>query len=200
MILVTYFDPFGGHIANVSQEVATRLPRRDDVAIRELRTARRDVEKQLPQWIAEIEPNAILGLGQAQGRSVPTLERIGINLIDSQTPDNRQEIHRDDPIVFGGPSAYFSTLPLRRILDAVRHQGLPIDLSLSAGSFMCNQALYLMRHSAPDIPAGFLHLPLLPAQAAQTSHTPSMALNDQLTVVRITLDTITTWLRTRQYV
>lgn len=194
MILVTFFDPFGNHLVNVSQEVATRLPRLDDVAIKELHTSKQDVEEQLPQWIAQVKPDAILGLGQAQGRSVPTLERIGINLIDSLLKDNRNAIHTEEPVVREGPSAYFSTLPLGPILTEVHDHNLPLELSLSAGTFMCNQALYLMRHSAPDIPAGFLHLPVLPSQAAQMSHVPSMGLDDQIAVVRITLDVMKKWL------
>ena len=194
MILVTFFDPFGGQSINVSQEVAANLPHRNDIAIRGLRTSKQDVEQQIPQWIFEVKPDAILGLGQAQGRTLPTLERIGINLIDSPTEDNRETVHLDQSIVADGPSAYFSTLPLRYILHDVRAHNLPIDLSLSAGAFMCNQALYLMRHSAPNIPAGFLHLPLLPSQAVHISHVPTMALDDQVAVVRIIFDSIATWL------
>ncbi|WP_051351138.1 hypothetical protein [Sulfobacillus thermosulfidooxidans] len=195
MILVTYFDPFGGDTVNVSQEVATRLPQRDYIVSAELKTSKRDVEQQIPELIAKVRPDAILGLGQAEGRGVPTLERVGINLIDSRIEDNRHEQYHDEMVVPDGPPAYFSTLPVRQIVETVHQHGLPIELSLSAGAFMCNQALYLMRHTARNIPAGFLHLPLLPSQAASRRHIASMGLTDQIAVVSIVLDTIWLWLQ-----
>lgn len=194
MILLTYFDPFGDDPVNVSREVALHLPSRDYVIRRELATSKQDVERQLPAFIQETSPHAILCLGQAQGRAVPTLERVAINLLDSRIADNRQEVYHDHRIVEDGPDAYFSTLPLRQLQEAVHAQGYPLELSLSAGTFMCNQALYWARHTAQALPAGFLHLPLLPSQALRHPKTPSMSLEDQTAVLDIVLRTLWQWL------
>ncbi len=193
VILVTYFDPFGEDPVNVSREVATRLLPREYVLTRELATSKQDVERQLPALIRQVHPQAILSLGQAQGRPVPTLERVGINLLESRIADNRGEIYHDHPVAASGPDAYFSTLPLKKLQDAVHARGYPLELSLSAGTFMCNQALYLSRHTAPEIPAGFLHLPLLPSQAVTQPKVPTMGLHDQLAVLNALLDALWQW-------
>jgi pyroglutamyl-peptidase len=190
VILVTYFDPFGADTLNVSREVALQLPDWPFLTTVEIATSREDVQQQIPKIIQNIRPQAILSLGQASGRSMPSLERVGINLIDSRMPDNRQALYRDAAVIEGGPDAYFSTLPLRQLMDRVHNAGYPLELSLSAGTFMCNQAFYLIRHTAHGVPAGFLHLPLLLSQVQNHAGAPSMSLTDQVTIVSIIIQTI----------
>ncbi len=185
VILLTYFDPFGEDTQNASREVARALPDWPYLARVELATSREDVNRQVPEILRQYRPRAVLSLGQAGGRLVPSLERIGINLLDSTVPDNRQAVHHDEPVVPGGPDGYFSTLPLRPLLEKVHDAGYPLVLSLSAGAYMCNQTLYLMRHHAPTVPAGFLHLPLLPSQAPSHPQAPTMELAEQVAIVSI---------------
>jgi len=124
----------------------------------------------------------VLSLGVAGGRAALSVERVAVNLLDYRIPDNSGLQTRDRPILPGGPAAYFATLPVRGIYEAIRSAGVPVELSLSAGAFLCNQALYEMLHYLADkgheIPAGFIHLPALPEQAAprEGGKVPSMSL------------------------
>ncbi len=193
-ILVTHFDPFGHDSLNVSQEVATRLSPDLDVVVKPIKTSKRDVDERIPLLLHELNPDAVLAMGQAEGRTTPSLEWIGVNLIHSSMPDNRQETHYAVPIIPGGPAAYFATLPLLRLEHTLKSQGLPIALSSSAGLYMCNQALYLFSHHGSGIPVGFLHLPSLPEQTVQQPERPTMPLELQLRIVTQILQDIKEWL------
>ena len=196
MLLVTHFDPFGQDTMNSSQEVLRNLPDEilHDVVVKEIPTSKVDVEFLIPKLLMEIRPHAVLALGQAEGRTVPSLEWIGVNLVHSRMPDNRGQQHQATPIVPGGPDAYFTSLPILRLHKTVQDRTLPIALSSTAGLFMCNQAFYLLRHHAPHIPAGFLHLPYLPQQVVQKPQVPSMALELQVCITTVILQDIKDWL------
>ncbi|MBE0699068.1 MAG: pyroglutamyl-peptidase I, partial [Anaerolineaceae bacterium] len=134
-------------------------------------------------------PDAVICLGVAAGRPAVSLERIAINLLDFPIQDNSGIQVIDEPVIPGGPSAYMSTLPLREIYNALKNSGIPVELSLSAGSFLCNQTFYLLMHflsnSKSQIPAGFIHLPALPEQAsAQSKLIPTMSLELSLAAVK----------------
>ncbi len=178
----------------MSQEVATHLPHDSALIIEPIGTSKRDVDERVPVLLREIKPDAVLALGQAEGRAVPSLEWIGVNLIHSSMPDNRQETHYGVPIIPGGPAAYFTTLPVLRLEHTVKSEGLPILLSPSAGLFMCNQALYLFSHHGPTTPVGFLHLPSLPEQATGNPERATMALLLQVRIVTRILQDIKDWL------
>jgi pyroglutamyl-peptidase len=110
-----------------------------------------------------------------------SIERVAINLLDYRMADNAGHQAIDEPIVPDGPAAYFVTLPVRAMLEAVHAAGIPAELSLSAGAFLCNQVTYELLHYLTthqlDIPAGFVHLPALPEQVTNASPPmPSMAL------------------------
>ena len=180
-ILVTGFEPFGGEAVNPSQLVLRALPRRIGEA--ELLPLTLPVsfaragELALAAVAAE-KPGAVLALGQAGGRAGLTLERIAVNLADARIPDNDGCQPREEPLCPGGPDGLFASLPLGRLLEAIREAGLPASLSLSAGTFVCNALLYRLRHGAPEVPAGFLHLPWLHEQAAARPGQPSLSLGD----------------------
>lgn len=193
-ILVTHFDPFGQDTLNVSQEVARHLPPDPTLIVEAMRTSKRDVDERVPKLLDEIKPDAVLALGQAEGRAMPSLEWIGVNLIHSSMPDNRQETHYGVPIVPDGPAAYFATLPLLRLEHTLKAAGLPILLSSSAGLFMCNQALYLFAHHGSKTPVGFLHLPSLPDEATAHPERATMALDLQVRIVTRILQDIKDWL------
>ncbi|MCL4352271.1 MAG: hypothetical protein M1499_07655 [Firmicutes bacterium] len=196
MILVTHFDAFGDDTINSSQIVAQHLPSEvlDDIVVAQLPTSKVDVEQLIPQLITQHAPEAILGMGQAGGRTAPSLEWVGVNLLHSTMPDNRGEQHRAVFIDPDGPDAYLTTLPMLQLQESVESHGLPLTLSTSAGLFMCNQALYLFRHHASTIPAGFLHLPYLPEQVVKKAGVPSMALKTQVRIVSLILHDIKAWL------
>ena len=180
-LLITGFDPFGGETVNPSWEAVCRLP--------EQIGAFRLIKQQLPTVYGrapalaiakteEIRPDAIVCVGQAGRRAAVTPEVIGINLREGRIADNDGVLLTDTPIDSDGPAAYFSTLPVRRMVDAIRAADLPAALSYSAGAFVCNDLLYSLLHHFRDndLPIGFIHVPFLPEQAGEG--VPSMTLDD----------------------
>jgi pyroglutamyl-peptidase len=188
-ILITGFEPFGGSSINPSEQVVRRL-REIPFPGLDLATAVLPVESTgaglaLVEAIENTSPGAVLCLGEASHRTVISVERIAVNLMDYGIPDNQGNQVADTPIVSAGPVAYFSTLPVRKILEKMILTGVPAELSLSAGSFLCNQVMYLALHYIAEhhfaIRAGFIHLPSLPEQAAKLNQrTPSMGLETSL--------------------
>jgi pyroglutamyl-peptidase len=112
----------------------------------------------------------VLCVGQAGGRAAIGLERVAININDARIPDNAGQQPIDEPVVAGGPPAYFSTLPLKACVQALKEASLPAEVSNTAGTFVCNHVFYCLMHALAGqpggqrIPAGFVHLPWLPEQ------------------------------------
>lgn len=192
-LLLTGFEPFGESSVNPSEQVARAMAGETLPGV-ELQPLILPVDRfagpaTLIQAVQAGQPEAVICLGEAARRLALSLERIAINLLDYRIADNAGHLVTDEVIVPGGPAAYFTTLPVRAMRDAVLAVGVPAELSLSAGSFLCNQVLYellhyLSRHSL-NIPAGFIHLPLLPEQAAQRHPLPpSMSLETMLKGMR----------------
>ena len=188
-LLLTGFEPFGGSRLNPSQQVALALHEAGLPGI-ELHTAILPVERlggprALLEAITAVRPQAVLCLGEATRRAVLSIERVGINLQDYRIADNAGNQVEDQPVGADGPAAYFATLPVRAMLQAVLAAGVPAELSLSAGAFLCNQVLYTALHFIHTrrlaMQAGFIHLPSLPEQALNASpFMPSMSLETSL--------------------
>lgn len=198
-LLLSGFEPFGGSKVNPSEQVVLALAH-DGVAEVELRPAILPVERArgpatLLEAVREFKPDAILCLGEASRRPALSIERVAINLMHYPMADNGGARVEDEPITPDGPAAYFTTLPLRAMLDAVRAAGVPAELSLSAGAFLCNQVTYSLLHDLArrglHTPAGFVHLPALPEQASTRDPlTPSMGLETMLKGVRAAIGAI----------
>jgi pyroglutamyl-peptidase len=198
-ILVTGFEPFGGSLINPSEQVTRNLVgqqiNRSIVYTQILSVDRVLAPEQLTAALLTYQPDAVICLGEASGRAAISLERVALNLLDFRIPDNAGIQVADQPVIPGGPSAYMSTLPLSDIYTAIQKAGIPVELSLSAGSFLCNQVFYCLMHflaiQKRNIPAGFIHLPALPEQAAQQSKViPTMSLDTILRAVREAVQTI----------
>jgi pyroglutamyl-peptidase len=183
--LVTGFEPFGGDSVNPALEAALRLPRMLDA----LEIATRSLPSVFGQAIAALEdaliatrPDIVLCVGLAGGRTELSLERVAINVDDARIPDNDGQQPIDRPVVAGGPAAYFTTLPIKAAVRALREAGLPAAVSNTAGTFVCNHVFYGLMHLAATrhlpLRGGFLHVPFLPSQAARLGGAPSMALDD----------------------
>ena len=181
--LVTGFEPFDGLVANPSQDVAKALDGRamggTVVLSAVLPVDHAAVGARVAALLDEHDPDAVVHLGLAAGRARIALERVALNVMDFETPDNTGYRARNEPCVAGGPPAYFATLPLVAIADALRAEGLPAYVSSTAGTYLCNQTLYGTLHqlAARDhrARAGFIHLPLLPAMVAASGlEQPSM--------------------------
>jgi pyroglutamyl-peptidase len=173
-LLVTGFEPFGGLAANPSLEVAKALDGRavgDAVVL--------GAAPAVTRLVDELDPAAIVHLGLAAGRARIALERIAVNVMDYDAPDNAGFRAQGEPCVADGPAAYFATLPLTAMLAALLAEGIPAYVSNSAGTYLCNQTMYATLHMlarrARSVPAGFVHLPLLPAMVAASGlEQPSM--------------------------
>ncbi|HEM2815521.1 TPA: pyroglutamyl-peptidase I [Streptococcus suis] len=182
-ILVTGFDPFGGEAINPALETIKALPRTvagAEIMIVEVPTVFDKAARVLEEKMAEFQPDVVLCIGQAGGRVDLTPERVAINQDDARIPDNEGQQPIDRTIRPDGPAAYFSTLPIKAMVEAIRSVGIPASVSNTAGTFVCNhlmyQALYLTEKSFPNTKAGFLHIPYLPEQVLDKPGVPSMSL------------------------
>jgi pyroglutamyl-peptidase len=180
-ILLTGFAPFDGATVNASWEAVRRL---DGATLGGHRvqslclpTVFGKAGSTLETALAEHQPAAVIAVGQADGRDGISLERVAINIVDARIPDNDGAQPIDRPVLDDGPAAYFSTLPLKPMLVALHAANIPAEISCTAGTFVCNHLFYRLCHALrarPDVPAGFVHLPLLDSQAADRD-VPSMS-------------------------
>ena len=190
-LLITGFDPFGGETVNPSWEAVKLLPERIGAyGLTKLRipTEFFRASEAVLAAAEELRPDAILCVGQAGGRAGVTPEVVGINLREARIPDNAGNQPVNEPVVKNGPAAYFATLPVRDMVEAIRKAGLPASLSYSAGAFVCNDVLYtvLHRYSGTQTVAGFIHVPFLPEQAKEGI--PSMPLEKITQALKIAIE------------
>ena len=196
-IIVTGFDPFGGEKINPSIECVKALPEIEGVDLFrvELPTVFKESAKRLNEAINEVKPDAVLSVGQAGGRPGITMERIAINVDDARIPDNISQQPIDETIQTEGAAAYFSTLPIKRIVKAIRKEGIPVEVSNSAGTFVCNhimyQALFAATKADKPFKAGFMHIPFIPEQ---TTDKPSLPLEESTKALQIAIETIRDYL------
>lgn len=181
-ILVTGFTPFGGETVNPSWEAVRRLPDcigGAELIKREIPTEFDGSRAELCALLEELQPDAVLCVGQYGGANCIRVERVAVNLRDARIADNAGAQPADEPVVTDGPDAYFATIPTRKVVDALRGQGIPAQLSYSAGTFVCNNllycALYERARKYPAMRCGFVHVPFLPEQT-RDGNAPSMSL------------------------
>lgn len=181
-VLVTGFEPFGGETVNPSWEVVSQLEGsiigRCRVVTRQLPCVFGESLSVLNAAIDELNPLVVIAVGQAGGRVDVTVERVAINVDDARIPDNRGQQPIDVAIVPGGPAAWFSRLPIKATVAAMREQGIPASVSQTAGTFVCNHVMYGLLHKISEnaeVKGGFIHIPYLPEQAAAHAGAPSMA-------------------------
>ncbi|GAA2274231.1 pyrrolidone-carboxylate peptidase [Streptomyces ruber] len=171
-VLITGFAPFGGESVNPSWQaaslVAAEPPAGLTVTAAELPCVFGESVEALRDAIRASEPDLVLSLGQAGGRPGVTVERVGINVDDARIPDNAGNQPIDEPVVPGGPAAYFSTLPVKACVAAMREAGVPAAVSNTAGTFVCNHIAYALGHliatEFPHLRGGFVHVPWAPGQ------------------------------------
>lgn len=174
-LLITGFEPFNNEVINPSWSAVERLP--DVISGYELTklclpVVFGEAAKTVISVAEKIDPDVILCIGQAGGRSAVTPELVGINLRYARIPDNKGAQPKDEPIVNGGENAYFSTLPVRKMADAINDIGIPSQVSYSAGAYVCNDLLYTLLHNFKDTGkrVAFIHIPYCTEQ----NKTPSM--------------------------
>ena len=183
--LGTGFEPFGGEKVNPALEAIKGLPSEihgAEVSWLEVPTVFHKSAQVLEEEMSRYQPDFVLCIGQAGGRSSLTPERVAINQDDARIPDNDGNQPIDLPIRPDGASAYFSNLPIKAMVQAIKKEGLPASVSNTAGTFVCNhlmyQALYLVEKKFPHVKAGFMHIPYMMEQVVNRPTTPAMSLVD----------------------
>lgn len=168
-LLITGFDPFGGEKINPSWEAVKLLPERiGDYLLckRQIPTVFSLAGERVLEEAAQLSPEVILCVGQAGGRSMVTVERVAINVRTASIADNEGNQPVEESIVSHGPDGIFSTLPVAKMVEAMKNAGCPAAISNTAGSFVCNELLYILlhRYRGSHTRVGFVHVPYLPQQ------------------------------------
>ena len=184
-ILLTAFTPFDGESINPALEAMKLLPDKIgklEVLKLEIPTVFGKSARLVLETIEQEKPDYVLSIGQAGGRAEITPERIAINIDDARIPDNEGNQPVDRPIVPDGENAYFSNLPIKAMVEAMKKEGIPAAVSNSAGTYVCNHlmysVLYYIKKKALPIKAGFIHVPYIPEQIVNKKDKPSMSLEE----------------------
>jgi pyroglutamyl-peptidase len=190
-LLITGFEPFGGESINPSWEAVRRLPEKmggyslTKICIPVIFGQAAEQVLRAAQGLC---PDAILCIGQAGGRDAITPEMVAINLRHASIPDNGAYQPKDEPIIAGGETAYFSTMPVRRMAEAICVSGVASRVSYSAGAYVCNDVLYtLLRHfNGTKTRVGFVHIPYCKEQNKE----PSMSIDDIIKGLIVAIESI----------
>lgn len=190
-VLLTGFEPFGKATLNPSGEIVKQISG-DNIIAAILPVAYAQSAEALLALVEKHKPDVVISLGQAEGRTHITPERIAINLDDARLADNEGVMRNDLPILVGGPVAYESTLPIKAIVEAIKAEGIPAAVSLSAGAFLCNHIFYVMqsKFAGTSVRSGFVHVPLMDEQAGEFPGLPTMPLDQMVKAVRIMLEAL----------
>ena len=195
-ILVTGFQPFGGESMNPAWEAVSRLP--DTIGDATVTKVEVPVvfgrgPEAVERAVEEVEPDLVLCVGQAGGRAKITPEFVGINYADARIPDNDGCQPVAERIVDGGPDAYFATLPVKAMVQAMQEAGVPAEVSYTAGTYVCNDVMYSLLHTLatrhPGVRGGFLHVTYATEQATHLpASTPSMSVDDMARGIAVALE------------
>ena len=195
-VLITGFDKFGGESINPSNLCVNSLSDViDNIEIKKitLPTVFKDSSRVLEENIKSFSPSIVICVGQAGGRSKITPERIAINIDDARIPDNIGNSPIDEAIRKDGENAYFSTLPIKAIVDELNKNNIPSAISNTAGTFVCNhimyEALYITSKKYPNIKAGFIHIPYIEEQIKDKPNMPYMKKEYIITALELIIKT-----------
>lgn len=199
-ILITGFEPFGGESINPSWEAAKKMNgaviNGHEVVSVLLPCTFGESISRLKEAIEEVSPEIVLCVGQAGGRSAISVERVAINVNDGRIPDNSGNQPIDEAINPEGPVAYWSTLPIKAIVKAIKEAGVPAEVSQTAGTYVCNHIFYGLMEilgKKTAIRGGFIHIPFIPEQAARYQGQPSLHLEDIIKGLTVALETALTY-------
>ena len=190
-VMLTGFEPFGKATLNPSGEIVKQISD-DNVVTAILPVAYTQSAEALLALIEHHKPDVVICLGQAEGRTHITPEKIAINLDDARLADNEGVTRIDEPILLGGPVAYESTLPIKEFVTAINAAGVPAAVSLSAGAFLCNHIFYVAQDAlkSTKVRSGFVHVPLIDEQAEEFPGLPTMPLDQMVKAVRTMLEVL----------
>lgn len=189
-VLISGFKPFGGATLNPS-ELLVNVLERDQISGVELFTVVLPVEfdrsaEILLEKVKQIQPDIVIAFGQAEGRTAINPEKIAINLDDARIPDNSGDERKKVVIDKNGSDSYVTTLPIENMVDAMKRAGYPAEISLSAGTFVCNHIFYKLQKIliGSNIRSGFVHLPLVTEQSSEFPGKFTMQLSEMVSATR----------------
>jgi pyroglutamyl-peptidase len=188
-LLITGFDPFGNDSINPSWEAVQRLPDMVGNFVLcklQIPTIFSEAASMVLQTAEQFQPDVILCIGQAGGRSAITPERIAVNIRDARIPDNSGNQPKGEFVIPDGPAAYFATVPVQAMADAICQANLSATVSNSAGAFVCNDVMYTLLHHFANTgtKVGFIHVPYIPDQG-----TPSLPLEEIIRALTAAINT-----------
>ena len=173
-VLITGFDPFGGETVNPAYEAVKLLPetiKGAEVIKIEIPTVYTKAGQAVEKAIEKHNPDVVINIGQAGGRSSITIEKVAINLAEARIKDNEGNQPMDQPLHEDGENAYFTNLPCKAVVNKLRENGIPSHISYTAGTFVCNDVmyhvLYLINKKYPNMRGGFIHVPYVMEQVVE---------------------------------
>lgn len=207
-ILLTGFEPFGGDKVNPSQLLIEWVAKvtQDETFVLENEEGRVQIatvllpteffgaKQVLTAILQDEQPDVVISLGQAGGHSSIAVERVALNLQDARIPDNEGYQPIDQVIELKGETAYMATLPVKRMVNALKQAGIPSHISYSAGTYVCNHVMYYVLHQAmthyPNMKAGFVHIPYTPEQVVDKIGVASMSFSTMQAAIKCLLKTV----------
>ncbi len=187
-VLITGFQPFGGESINPAYEAVKRLPQTiagASVITKEIPVVFRQGSRAVYEAVQKEQPDVVICVGQAGGRSGITPEFVGINYQDARIPDNDGNQPVGESIQPDGPNAYFTKLPVKAMVAAMKKEGIPAAVSFSAGTYVCNDVMYQLLYDIdrefPQMRGGFIHVPYAEEQVKDKPNMPALPL---ATIVR----------------
>ena len=191
-VLLTGFQPFHRASSNPSEEIVNEIVSRGIPGVfgEVLPVIFGESAQRLLTRIEEVQPDVVISLGQAEGRTQITPERIAINLDDARIADNAGNTPSDTPVITNGANALFSTLPVKEIVSSIQSAGIPSTVSLSAGTFVCNHIFYHLQNytASKRIKSGFIHVPLMDSQESEFPGLPTMVLTKMVEAILIAIE------------
>ena len=196
-ILVTGFDPFGGESINPAWEavklISDNIKGAEIVKMQIPTVFKKSVEK-IHEKMNEIHPDVVLSIGQAGSRLCVQPERVAINIMDGRIPDNEGFQPIDEPNFADGDVAYFTSLPVKAMVEKMKSAGFPSVVSNTAGTYVCNHVmygvLYYISKEFPGVKGGFIHVPFIPEQVTTKPNYASMALKDIAKCLELSIEAI----------
>jgi pyroglutamyl-peptidase len=191
-VLLTGFEPFNQAKLNPSEQLVLRIGKDDvpgaQIITKVLPVVYSEAADQVLALVEEHKPDAVVSFGQAEGRTTISVERFAVNLDDAAIGDNSGVIRIDQKIHADSPTAYESTLPVKEFVAAIKAEGVPASVSLSAGAFLCNHIFYELQNAlvGTNVMSGFVHVPLMNEQAEDFPGLPTMEL-DQMVLAAKTM-------------
>ncbi|MDN2452208.1 pyroglutamyl-peptidase I [Lactobacillus sp. UCMA15818] len=186
-VLLTGFDPFGDDKINPAIEAVRMIPdklQQAEIFKLEIPTVFNKSAEVVYEAILKYHPDIVLNIGQAGGRYGITPERVAINLDDARIPDNEGQQPLEKIIHSDGENAYFSQLPIRKIVEAINKESLHSYISTTAGTFVCNHIMYQVQYMIDKkfkhVKGGFIHIPFLPSQVINKPNTPCLSIHDDV--------------------